>query len=57
MVTAKDKVFHMPHPIGLFHLSGEAARLAVAPPWVIPLGLLLFVGLLMIAIRTSGGGG
>jgi hypothetical protein len=47
----------MPRPIGLFQLSGEAARLAVVTPWVIPLGLLLFVGILMIARRTGKRGG
>lgn len=47
----------MTHPIGLFYLSAEAGRLAIAPPWVIPVGLLLFLWLLMMAGRSGGEGG
>lgn len=47
----------MSHPIGLFHLSAEAGRIAIAPPWLIAVGLILFAGILVIASRTGGEGG
>ncbi len=47
----------MSHQIGLLFMSVHAGRLIVAPPWVIPIAVLLFLGLLAIAVRSGGEGG